>query len=177
MYSCTVSARYCRLAFRGKQPKKCIHNNRVESNPLQSSQTYKDAAVTLLLAMAVATVRTHQQRRVPRVLPSQVLKPHSSFSPVRLQWSSVKEEMDSNSYGRINNVNHDLRATKHDLVKKIGKLHYSVIVFLLRYWFGNKSTILIILYKFLIVNVRRGPWVRISVTKPIEQKRHRLHYK
>jgi len=67
---------------------------------------------------------------------------------------------------------------KHDLVKrKIGKLHYSVIVFLLFHYFRNKSTILITLYEFLIVNVRRGSWVRISVTTVIEQKRHKLQYK
>jgi hypothetical protein len=89
----------------------------------------------------------------------------------------VKEEMDTNSYGRTNNVQHSLQATTHGVVKKIGKLHYSVIVALLFHYFRNKSTILITLYEFLIVNVRRGSWVRISFTTLIEQKRHRLKYK
>jgi hypothetical protein len=80
----------------------------------------------------------------------------------------VKEEMDSNSYGRINNVQNSLRATKHDLAKKIGNLHYSVTVFLLCHYVRDK--ILITLYEFLTVNVRRGFWVRISVTTLTEQK-------
>ena len=85
--------------------------------------------------------------------------------------------MDSNIYGRINNVEHSLGATTHYVVKKIEKLHYSVIVALLCHYFRNKSAILITLYEFLIVNVRRGSWVRMSVRTLIEQKRHRLQYK
>ena len=42
----------------------CVDTNRIESSPIQSSQTHKDLAVTLWLTMAAAAVRTQQQRRV-----------------------------------------------------------------------------------------------------------------
>jgi len=60
--------------------------------------------------------------------------------------------IDSNSYGRIINVQHVLRARKQAVVKKNGKSYYSVIVFLLCHYCRNKSTILITLYELPIVN-------------------------
>ena len=89
----------------------------------------------------------------------------------------MKEEIDSKSCGRIKNVQHSSRVKKQDLEKKIGKLHYSDIVFLPCHYFRNKSTMLITLYGFLAVNVKRGSWVRMSVATLIEQKRNRLKYK
>jgi hypothetical protein len=57
--------------------------------------------------------------------------------------------------------------------KKKWEIIYSVFVFLLCHYFRNKSVIT--LYEFLMV--KRGSWVRISVTTLLEQKGHRLHYK
>ena len=134
MYSCTLSARYCRLAFGGKQPKGCVHNDRVESSPIQSSQAHKDAAVALVYLQwppRQCVYISRVESSPTSLAESRVLIPHVSFPSVRLQLSGLKEEMDSNSFGRINNLHRILRATKHDLVKKIGKLHYSVIVFIL----------------------------------------------
>ena len=43
----------------------CVHTNRVKSIPIQSSQTHKDAAVTLWLTFnGRCAVHTHQQSRV-----------------------------------------------------------------------------------------------------------------
>ena len=62
----------------------CVHTNRVESSPIQSSQTHKDAAGPLWLTMAAAAVRTHQQSRVESshasLAESRVLMPHVLFS-------------------------------------------------------------------------------------------------
>ena len=67
----------------------CVRTNRVESSPIQSSQTQKDAAFCGLLTMAVEAVRTHQQSRVESsptsLAESRVLMPDVSFSSVRLQ--------------------------------------------------------------------------------------------
>jgi hypothetical protein len=41
-----------------------VHTNRLESSPIQSSQTHKDAEMTLWLTAAAAAVRTHQQGTV-----------------------------------------------------------------------------------------------------------------
>jgi hypothetical protein len=50
------------------------------------------------------------------------------------------------STDRIINVQQILLATKHAVVKNIGKLYYSVLVIVLCHYFRNKSTILIILH-------------------------------
>jgi len=90
----------------------------------------------------------------------------------------TKGLIDSNSYGRIINVQHVLQATKQVTVKKkIRKLYYSAIVFLLCHYFRNKITILITLYELLMVNIRTGSWVWISVTTLIQQQNHSQQYK
>ena len=54
---------------------------------------------------------------------------------------------------------------------------FSYCVFVICYYFSNRSTILIILHAFMVVNVRRRSWVQISVAILIEQKKRRLSYK
>ena len=63
----------------------CVHTNRVGSSPIQCSQTHKDAAVTGLLTMAAAAVRTHQQSPVESHESCRVKSLDALFSSVRLQ--------------------------------------------------------------------------------------------
>jgi len=69
----------------------CVHTNRVESSPIQSSQTHKDAVVTLWLTFNGRRSSAYTPAESSRVesshtslAESRVLMPHVLFSSVRL---------------------------------------------------------------------------------------------
>jgi len=69
----------------------CVHTNRVEVSPIQSSQTHKDTAVTLWLTYSGhhGSAYTPAESSPTSLAESRVLMPPISFSSVRLQWSCV----------------------------------------------------------------------------------------